>query len=179
MLLHTSLAVLYPFLKHKRTWYPIWIKYLDPRSSNISTLKLDKFNMNMNIEIMVPVYSEAWSVTNAALEPFAFTHLHSDKSSCDGSGHKMHQPENSAHGMTWGFFPQYCRADTFHCSLLPFICSSLALSVFISLTPPHSHSRVYSPLCFPRPPSALWPLCHFQYIHTSAETSIPEHWGLI
>lgn len=65
MFLHTFLPVLFPFFKHKTTWNPIWIKYLDPRSSHISTLKLDKFNMN--IEISVHIYSEVWSLTNTTL----------------------------------------------------------------------------------------------------------------
>lgn len=96
---------------------------MDWFNSDLSNLKLDKFNIN-STHLCQRVPCNSYSSGGFM-----------NKSSCNASDHRIHQTEASTQ-----FYSQYsvmeitqhCKAGTFHCSLLPSICSSLAPSVFIS-----------------------------------------------
>lgn len=134
-----------------------WISYLEPRSFKISTVKLDTFNIKST--------HLCWSAICNSQTSGGFL----DKSSWDGSGHKIHQRLQHIHPPHINSWKTRSIAEQTH-STVTFHPSSPAVSLPPSLSRQpvlHSHSGVYSPLCSPRPPSAPWPQCHFQYIDTS------------
>lgn len=144
---------------------------MDCFNSDISNLKLDKFNINsIHLCQRVPRNSNSSG---------GFM----NKSSCNASDHRIHQTEASAHAFTPNIqlWKSHSIAEQAH-STVAFYPPSAAVSLPPSLSGPpvsHTHSGIYSPLCPPWTPSALWPLCHFQYIDTSAQTSNQEHRDLL